>query len=210
MKLLILGASGKIGHLVTESALARGHSVTALVLDATKLGKLTQDKLKVIEGDATNQAVIDKAVRGVDAIISVLGHNRFTTIEMQSNAMRSITSAMHKHKVSRIVSLTGTGVYTEGDAPNLLDRGLTALLMFVDTKRIQDGIKHVEVLKDSDLDWVVLRTPKHLSAKKVSRYRVTPNVKGVNWYVRRPNIVDYLVELAEAKKISSRMPVISG
>ena len=210
MKLLILGASGKIGHLVTESALARGHSVTALVLDATKLGKLTQDKLKVIEGDATNQSVIDKAVRGVDAIISVLGHNRFTTIEMQSNAMRSITSAMHKHKVSRIVSLTGTGVYTEGDAPNLLDRGLTALLMFVDTKRIQDGIKHVEVLKDSDLDWVVLRTPKHLSAKKVSRYRVTPNVKGVNWYVRRPNIVDYLVELVEAKKISSRMPVISG
>lgn len=210
MKLLILGASGKIGHLITESALARGHSVTALVLDAAKLEKQAQDKLKVIEGDATNQAVIDKAVQGVDAIISVLGHNRFTTIEMQSNAMRSITSAMHKHKVSRIVSLTGTGVYTEGDAPNLLDRGLTALLMFVDTKRIQDGIKHVEVLKDSDLDWVVLRTPKHLSAKKVSRYRVTPNVKGVNWYVRRPNIVDYLVELVEAKKISSRMPVISG
>lgn len=210
MKILIIGATGKIGELVTKRALDANHKVVALVLDKSKMTESNNENLTIIEGDATDANVISSAVSKVDAVISTLGHNRYTTVEMQSNAMRVLVAAMQKNSVERIVSLTGTGVYTEGDAPNLFDRGLTALLMFVDTKRIQDGIKHVEVLKDSGLDWAVLRTPKHISGKTVSKYRVTPNVKGFNWFVRRPNIADYLITLAENVDTPNRMPVIAG
>ena len=210
MKLLILGASGKIGRPLTEAALERGYQVHALVLDAKKLSDIENERLAIIEGNATDATVIDKAVRDVDAVISTLGHNRYTEVEMQSNAMRALVKAMQQHDVSRIVSLTGVDVYTTGDVPSLLQRAFAGLLTFLDTKRMQDGVKHVEVLKDSQLDWVALRTPKHLSGKKVTDYEVTPRLKGIKFFVRRPNIVDYLLVLAETKELPDRMPVISG
>ncbi len=210
MKLLIVGASGKIGRLLTETALERGHEVRGLVLDSSKSRDITDDNLTVVEGNATDTAVMNHAAQGVDAVISVLGHNRYTEVEMQSNAMRALVAAMNKNGIKRLVSLTGTGVYTAGDMPNLLERALTGILTFVDTKRAQDGIKHVEVLKDSQLDWVVLRTPKHRSGKKVTSYEVTPRLKGFKFYARRPNIVDYLLVLAETSELPDRMPVISG
>lgn len=209
MKLYIVGASGKIGQPLVQAALAAGYEVGGVVLNASKF-TLQHDKLHILEGDATDQQFVNKTLAGYDAVISVIGHNRYTPIEMQSDAMRVLTAAMQQHGIKRIVSLTGNGVFTAGETPSLLDRFLTAALLFVDPKRVQDGIKHVEVLKDSQLDWVVLRTPKHRNAKQTSKYVVRPTIKHVSLTVSRPNIVACLLELATMKEVVNRLPVISS
>ncbi len=208
MKLLVFGANGRVGRMLTAESVSRGYDVTAFVRNKSKMG-LKSKKLKTVEGDATNYSAVAAAVRGHDAVISVLGHGKNTDAEMQSNAMRAITSAMRKHGVKRIVSLTGYNIFTNGDVPTLYDHLTAGALMFFDQKRFQDGIKHVEVLKDSSCDWVALRTPKHRNARGVSDYTLRPTIKGASLTVSRPNIVDCLLSLAESKKISSRMPVIS-
>lgn len=208
MRLLIFGANGKIGKLLTQTALNDGHEVTAFVRKVRK-DNSSQTNLTHVEGDATDPEAVAKAMPGQDAVISVLGHNRRTQVEMQSEAMRAITAAMGKHGVERIISLTGSAVYTTGDTPTIIDKLAASALTFIDLKRIQDGVKHVEVLKDSGLDWAVLRTPKHRDGKQVTNYNLDPNLTSLILSVSRPNIVDALLHLATVEKLPSRMPVIS-
>jgi len=42
MNICILGATGKSGHRLVRAALDRGHAVTAIVRDPTKLADLAQ------------------------------------------------------------------------------------------------------------------------------------------------------------------------
>lgn len=207
MKVLIFGANGKIGRVLTERALQRHHQVTGFVYGQAP-NEAPRERLTYIQGDATDAKAVEKAMPGHDAVISVLGHGRKTAVEMQSQAMRVITASMQKHDVTRIVSLTGAGVFTEGDSPSLLDRLFVSGLLFLDPKRIQDGIKHCEVLKDSQADWVVLRTPKHRTTKNPKPYRLVPSVAGARMSVARHNIAEALLDLAEAESVDVRMPVL--
>jgi len=208
MKLLVFGADGSIGKIVVQQALRRGYEVTAFVFGDRNPKADSTKNLTYFRGDATDSSAVDKAMPGHDAVISALGHGKQTPIEMQSNAMRVITASMKQHNVSRIISLTGVGVLTTGDKLTLLDRITTTLLIFLQPKRIQDGIKHVEVLKDSSTDWIVLRTPKHRNANQITDYVLTAYVEKFSFSVSRPNVADCLLQLLEPAKVDNRMPVI--
>jgi putative NADH-flavin reductase len=52
MKLILFGASGMIGQRVLDEALRRGHTVTAVVRDPSKLPP--RANVKAIAGDATD------------------------------------------------------------------------------------------------------------------------------------------------------------
>lgn len=189
-------------------ALHNGHEVTGFVRKKREYNE-SRANLTFAEGDATDPAAVAQAMPGHDAIISALGHNRHTAVEMQPNAMRTITAAMKRHSITRIVSLTGAGVFTAGDSPTIIDRAAMALFLFLDSKKALDGIKHVEVLKDSGLDWVVVRTPKHRGGKKITDYQIRPTIKGVSFSVSRVNVVDALLKQATAENIPHRLPVIN-
>lgn len=208
-KIIIFGASGRIGRILTQQALRDGYEVTAFVLNQDSLRDIDHENFTIYQGDATDAHDTMNAIAHHDAVISVLGHNKHTNIEMQSDAMRAIIAAMQQHNVGRIVSLTGVGVFTAQDVPTLLDRFFVSALMFLQPKRIQDGIKHVEVLKCSDIDWVVLRTPKHKNSKRPKDYTVNPTIKQSSIAVSRLNIARELLHLASAETIPHRCPVIS-
>ena len=63
MNILIFGAAGKMGQLLTQEALSRGHKVTAVVRDPAKF-KTSLPNLKVVPGDATDLASIAKIAPG--------------------------------------------------------------------------------------------------------------------------------------------------
>ncbi len=209
LHIIIFGAGGRIGKLLTQQALDDGYYITGFVQDRQSLAGISHERLHIYEGDATQRADVNTALPGHDVVISVLGHSRHTPVEMQSDAMRVITHAMQEHKIKRIVSLTGVGVFNAMDSPTILDRFFVSVLMFLQPKRIQDGIKHVQVLKDGDRDWVVLRTPKHRSARATSNYQIQPTIKGVSFTVHRRNITEELLRQATLPEIIDRYPVIS-
>ena len=72
MNLTVLGAAGATGTQLVEQALAAGHQVTAVARSGQKV-TITNPNLHVVEGDATDRAVVSPAVKGTDAVISVLG-----------------------------------------------------------------------------------------------------------------------------------------
>ena len=72
MRVTVFGASGAIGRLVVQQLLDDGHNVTALVRAPGKLA-LTHADLTVVAGQLSDRDAVERAVSGVDAVISALG-----------------------------------------------------------------------------------------------------------------------------------------
>jgi putative NADH-flavin reductase len=68
MKIALIGATGFVGSKVLAEALQRGHEVTALARDPSKLAAATQ--LTVVAAEATDADAVAQAVRGHDAVVS--------------------------------------------------------------------------------------------------------------------------------------------
>lgn len=68
MKIGVVGATGKAGSLIAKEALDRGHDVTAIVRNASRV---EEQKLHVLEKDALQLTVSD--IEGFDVIINAFG-----------------------------------------------------------------------------------------------------------------------------------------
>jgi putative NADH-flavin reductase len=166
MKIAVIAANGRSGQAFVAAALAAGHSVRAGVFGENPFKP--QENLQVVPCDARKSAQVSALIRGTDAVVSLIGHARGVTADVQTVAMRKIIDAMHRNKLHRIVSLTGTGVRYPGDHVSLLDRMLNFGLGLVDAHRIQDGNEHAELLGKSGLDWTIIRVLKLTDAEPES------------------------------------------
>ncbi|HEX4788940.1 MAG TPA: NAD(P)H-binding protein [Actinospica sp.] len=70
-QLVLFGASGMIGGRVLAEALERGHQVTAVVRDPSKV-KGGDPNLTVVAGDVTDPASVTRVAQGADAVIAAV------------------------------------------------------------------------------------------------------------------------------------------
>lgn len=171
MQVIVFGASGKVGRMVVEAALRRGHSVTVFVHSNSPFE--TQDGLKVVKGDVHDTEAVARAVRDHDAVISTLGSWHTPTKDILASAMGNIIPSMELSGIERIISLTGAGAYAPGDHPTPVYRCGHWLFGLFANKIIKDGELHIQQLHDSKLTWTVLRSPvmtgRHLAAYTLGR-----------------------------------------
>src|ERR1700733_6408904 len=99
MKLAIFGANGPTGRLLTEQALAAGHTVTAFTRHAEAF-PLRHEHLRVVQGDALDLAAVNTAVAGQDAVLSTIGpkYSR-KPITLYSAVIANVIQAMHVNGV---------------------------------------------------------------------------------------------------------------
>jgi putative NADH-flavin reductase len=114
VRIAIFGASGRTGRKVIEQALERGHDVTAFVRDASRFGT-THDPLEVAEGDARDPEAVGEAVRGKDAIISVLSLAKPEDEPQHSEATRTVVEALGRENVRRIVVTANNHVFGDDE-----------------------------------------------------------------------------------------------
>ena len=129
-KILVLGGTGGTGRLVVTEALARGHAVSVLARSAEKAKPLKPTD--IVLGDATDEAVLRRAVRGQDAVISVLGTpaSPFRRVTTLSTATRVLIRAMEAEGTSRLVAVTGIGAGdSRGHGGALFDLVLRPLIL---------------------------------------------------------------------------------
>lgn len=69
MKILVTGATGKVGSRFVPRLLAKGYQVNILVRDEKKAAGLVELGVKVIVGDLFDKATLFTAVTGVDAVV---------------------------------------------------------------------------------------------------------------------------------------------
>lgn len=158
MNIAVIAADGRSGRIFTEAALDAGHSIKAGVYRSNPFDD--NPELEVVQCDATKPEDIANVINGQDAVVSLIGHGRKTKPDVQTQAIKLIIETMKKQNVSRLISLTGTGVRLEGDKITYIDRLLNYSIQHIDPSRVKDGIAHAKLLKNSDLDWTLLRVLK--------------------------------------------------
>ncbi len=79
MKILVTGATGKVGSRFVSRILAKGYDVRILVRDAAKAAALVERGAKIVVGDLSNTDALAEAVKGIDAIIHIAAFFRSFT-----------------------------------------------------------------------------------------------------------------------------------
>lgn len=157
MQLAVFGATGRTGIPLCRQAIDRGHDVVAHTRSPEKLS--FADEVTVVEGDVFTGEGVGEAVTGADAVVSVLGQGDGSPDDLLTVAGGHITEAMAAEGVDRFVTLVGAGVREEGESVSLGGRVMGALLKLLARSVLEDATAHVEHVRETDLDWTVVRAP---------------------------------------------------
>lgn len=115
MKIVVFGANGATGQLLTKQALAEGHVVTAVTRHPEPF-PLRSARLQVMPGDVFDRSSVEQAVSGQDAVLSTLGVP-FTRkpITVYSQGIAHFMQAMKHHGVRRLACVSSSATGTEHD-----------------------------------------------------------------------------------------------
>ena len=81
MKILVTGATGKIGSRLVRDLTRRGYQVRALVRDRLHAAQLEGDHVEVAEGDLLDADSLAAAVPGTDVVVHCAAFFRGATVE---------------------------------------------------------------------------------------------------------------------------------
>jgi len=160
MHLALFGASGRTGQLLTERALAEGHTISALVRNPA--GYPFAEKLKIIQGNPFSATDIAKTLEGADAVLSALGARSWRREDVLERAIPLIVQEMETAGVARIVVLGSAGAldsamdkqasWRKWLVENIVYK--TVLKWPVESQRAQYA-----ALSASPLDWTMVMPP---------------------------------------------------
>jgi len=120
---LVVGATGSIGRLVTEESVRHGYITRALVRNEASRRDL-DPKAQVVVGDLTDAATLTAAVDGIDAVVFTHGsHGGAAQAEaVDYGAVKNVLTALNGRRV-RIALMTAIGVTTRTDGHDWKRRG---------------------------------------------------------------------------------------
>jgi len=216
MRILLLGATGRTGKLLLDQTLNHGHVVHVLVRDKNKI-PFQKYNLLLFEGSPADRDALDNAMRGCDAVLSVLNISRKyefpwaglrTPKDFLSVTMRNIVELCAKNNVRRIVFTSAWGVSeTKKDLPGWFR-------WLVDNSSIrypyQDHERQEDLVRNSNLDWTAVR-PVFLTNS--NRYKaIVVSEDGQNkpgLYLSRRNLAAFMLEVLEKNSYLCQAPVVS-
>ncbi|GAX00609.1 SDR family oxidoreductase [Secundilactobacillus hailunensis] len=184
-KVLILGAHGKIARLAENQLLTKtDHQLTLFLRHANRLDVSDAARETVVEGDATDQASLEKAMQGQDIVYANLGNH---DIEKQA---KTVVAAMKASGVKRLIWISTLGIYDE--VPGKYGQWNHQML---DGGYLETYSAAAKVIEASGLDYTLVR-PAWLSNKDIVSYETTQKgepFKGTE--VSRKSIADFVVSL---------------
>ena len=197
MRLLIAGASGRTGRLLTERALGHGHDVTALVRDASSFPE-PGEHLRVVVGDVLSPETLVPAVEGQEAVISVLAPRPRTNGRVYVEGTRNLADAAARAGVRRFVAVSADGAGAESGTLTLAYR-LVMRIPVVARLYPDIALMESELRSRTDLDWTVVRPPILTNGPRsgVVREAVGPVLAG-GLRLSRADLAQYLLELVES------------
>jgi putative NADH-flavin reductase len=206
MKILIIGATGATGRILMGEALAQGYEVTALARNPSTLAP-EDHRLRVLEGNALDASSVEAAVAGQDAVLSALGTRSARPTTLFSESTHNVIGAMDKHGVRRLVCITGVGVGdSKGHVGFLYDR---IIRPFVVKNIYEDKERQEEAIKQSDLDWVIVRPAQLTDEPARGEYSVFLKGSYTATKISRADVAEFMLAQLTDDTYVHKMPVIS-
>ena len=209
-KLLLLGATGLTGQQLLAQSIEKGHDITALVRDPSKL-TVEHARLRTVTGDATDARAVDGVLEDRDAVLCALGTRSprsLVSSNLMTASMRALVPAMKRRGVSRLILESALGVGQSAEqAPVALRLAFATVLRQVG----RDKAAAEEYLRASDLDWTVVYPPSLTNGPATPAYRSGEalELKGVPT-ISRADVADFMLSQLNDATYSRRIAIISS
>ncbi len=206
----VIGASSGIGLQAVKLGLSRGYNMCAFSRSANLID-IKHPNLKKLSGDALDYEHIKKAITGSDAVIQSLGvplNIKMLTgpISLFSESTKNIISAMENLTVKRLIAITGFGA---GDSQASIHPIQRVGFNMIFGKAYADKNKQEQLIKESDLDWTIVRPGVLSDCFKSNDYKVLVNNKEWrNGIISRYNVADFLIKQVDDDTHVGKAPVI--
>ncbi len=215
MKLLLLGATGRTGKWVLETALQKGYEVNCLARNSGRIP--TKEGVTVFEGNANNPNDLVKAIQGCQYVVNTLNVSRKsdfpwsslrTPKDYLSNVMTQLIPIAESQGIDRVVICSAWGVAeTKKDIPKWFK-------WFIDNSNIgaayQDHERQEVLLTQSKLPWTIVRPVGLTDSNKEQSIRETfNNNPKPSMTIGRKSVARYLVESLTRNDLAGKKVVIS-
>jgi putative NADH-flavin reductase len=208
MKILIIGATRGIGLQLLSQALEAKHRVTVLARDPAKI-TLADKNLTVLKGDIRDTVAVSAAVKGQEAVCIAVGVPiTFQPVTVFSEGTLQVIKAMQEHHVHRLICVTGIGAGdSKGHGGFLYDRIFKPLLLktiYAD-KDLQE-----QYIKESGLDWVIVRPAGLTNGPITRRYRVLTVLDNVtSRRISRADVAHFVISELSEQKYTGQTPLLT-
>jgi len=201
MKIALIGVSGRVGSRLLTELLSRGHSVTGIVRDPTKLA--SQPGLVLKAGDATQPTQLAPLLAGHDAVISAM---RF-----QSSDPKALIAAVKQAGVPRLMVVGGAASLEVAPGQTLFDAS-----GFPEAYKPEaaTGRKFLDVLRaEKDLDWTFLSPSAEFApGERTGKFRLggdqlLSDANGKSWISMEDFAIAFVDELETPKHSRQRYTV---
>jgi putative NADH-flavin reductase len=209
MKLAIFGGTGRTGQYLVTHALEADHHVVVLARTPSKL-VIDDDRLTIVHGDVTDRQKVEETIAGTDAVISVLGPTSNSPDYLVSQGMQHIVAAMKNHSIKRLVISAGAGVADPNDKPKLINKLLGFLVRMFSRYVYEDMVRTVETVRQSDLDWTIVRVPMLTDDPATGDVKVAYVGKGMGSRLSRSDLATFMLEQVKDQTYFHQAPAISN
>lgn len=208
VKLAILGATGKLGRVLTARALEAGHEVRAFVRDPDKLGDL-RDRVEAVVGDLSDPASLERAIDGVDAVVSCLGPTKLDAgqVALFEAGTQAIVEAMKAHGVRRIVAVSGGAARLPTDRRSLANRLLIGVMRTMAGTIVEANERVLAVLAGSGLEWVAARSGNMTGGPGGEPVRADAHIPP-GWKIARVDLADFMLAQLESDAWVGQAPFV--
>ena len=204
LTIAVLGSTGATGVAVVRHALESGHLVRALARTPEKLN-IKHSKLKIITGNANDLNTVTALLTGCDAVISTLGPGFDKSVArnmVSTSATRNVIQAMKQLGLDRYIVMSGASVVMPGDRPtsfaNLVTRYIFPFLL---GDILRDKYSEYELLKNSDLNWTLVRCPRLWETDTASNLLINKTMHKT-FGVEKEKLAEFLVSQATSDQFS--------
>jgi len=193
MKIAVIGSTGRTGRLVIEEGIRRQHAMTAFTRRPDALADIPGLRA-VVQGDGRNLEDIRRAVRGQDAVISIVAPEGRGPTTVISDVARAELTAMQEAGVRRLVTVSVSAI--EGHRPWILIN----LVRWILRKPYADFARMEQLVTSSGLDWTIVRPPYLSNGPTTGRVRSQTGGKDLAhgpYHISRRDLAATLLNLAE-------------
>jgi uncharacterized protein YbjT (DUF2867 family) len=185
---------GGLGREVVAAALAGGHEPAALV--RAPAAAALPEEVDLVRGDVLDPASLEAAVRGCESVICVLGtpspRHRSSLLE---DGTRNLVGAISEAGVRRLVCVTLLGVGASRPNASLFYGGV---ILCVLAPMVPDKERHERVVRESDLEWVLVRPGRFVGGKPGDLRVLREGERGRVGHVVRGDLARFLVDCARS------------
>ena len=207
MKLIIFGATGTIGRLVVEQALALDHEVIAFARNPAAL-EIRHNKLSRIEGDVMNKVDVSNAIKGSDGVLISLGSSNLKS-NVRSVGTQNIVEAMQQHQVKRLICQSTLGVGESRGNLNFFWKYL--MFGFILRAVFKDHVIQEAIVKGSDLDWTIVHPAAFVYEQIGKNYKhgFTAKERNLKLKISRSDVASFMLKQINSDAYLHQSPGLS-